>query len=86
MQCGARAGRAFRAQGGDRDSKLPDGKAGPGDTGSTHKQVHEVRQVRDAERAEPGIVRRTTADKGDASLLQICTCAMTIYSKLSGKG
>ena len=29
------------------------------DIGLTHKDIHEARQIRDAERADPGIVRRT---------------------------
>ena len=33
------------------------------DLGLTHKQVHEARQIRDAEAADPGIVRRTLDEK-----------------------
>lgn len=48
----------IRTRGGDRVSKLPDGKFGPGDLGLLDKQVHDARAIRDAEVAEPGIVRR----------------------------
>jgi hypothetical protein len=48
-----------RSQGGDRVSKLPDGKFGPSDIGLDDKQLHEARIIRDAETAEPGVVRRT---------------------------
>jgi hypothetical protein len=39
---------------------LPDGKVllTTEDIGLTSKQVHEARQIRDAERADPGTVRR----------------------------
>lgn len=39
---------------------------GARDIGLTHKQIHEARQVRDAEKSDPGIVRRTL----DAQLAQ----------------
>lgn len=29
------------------------------DIGLTHKEIHEARQIRDAERADPGVIRRT---------------------------
>lgn len=29
------------------------------DIGLTHKEVHEARQIRDAEKADPGVTRRT---------------------------
>lgn len=48
-----------RSRGGDRTSKLPDGKFGPSDVGLNDKQLHEARVIRDAEASEPGIVRRT---------------------------
>jgi hypothetical protein len=46
--------------GGDRTSNLSDGKVAPAtsDIGLTYKEIHEARQIRDAEEAEPGIVRR----------------------------
>lgn len=47
--------------GGDR-SKIPDENFAPAtaeDLGLTRKQVHEARQIRDAEEAQPGIVKRT---------------------------
>jgi hypothetical protein len=37
-----------RTRGGDRTSKLPDGKFGPKDAGLTDKQIHEARAVREA--------------------------------------
>ena len=54
----------MQSQGGDRKTiNLPDGKVDPAATteelGLTYKQIFEARQVRDAEEAEPGIVRRT---------------------------
>jgi hypothetical protein len=36
------------------------------DVGLTHKEVHEARQIRDAEEAEPGIIRRTLDGALDA--------------------
>lgn len=43
---------------------LSDGKVLPtaADIGLTHKQVHDARQIRDAEEADPGVVRRTLDD------------------------
>jgi hypothetical protein len=44
--------------GGDK-SKLPEQNfATVADIGLTHKDIHEARQIRDAEEADPGIVRR----------------------------
>lgn len=44
-----------------RPKSLPDGNtsATQANIGLTAKQVHEARQIRDAEQADPGIVRRT---------------------------
>jgi len=39
-------------QGGDRVSKLPDEKFAPDEIGLTHKEIHEARQIRDADRAD----------------------------------
>jgi hypothetical protein len=39
-------------------TKLPDGKFGPADIGLNDKQLHEARQIRDAEKCDPGVVRR----------------------------
>jgi hypothetical protein len=47
-----------RGRGGDRVTKLPDGKFGPKDIGLDDKQLHEARRIRDAEERDPGIVRR----------------------------
>jgi hypothetical protein len=43
---------------GERTFSSPE-KVGPSDIGLTPKEVHEPRQIRDAERADPGIVSRT---------------------------
>lgn len=54
-------GEAQRA-GGDRKTIVPDKNNDPPtvtDLGLTRKQVHEAREIRDAENADPGIVRRT---------------------------
>lgn len=42
-----------------------EGYATAADIGLTHKQVHEARLIRDAERAEPGIVRRVLDERID---------------------
>lgn len=52
-----------RSRGGDRISKLPDGKFGPSDVGLNDKQLHEARIIRDAEASEPGIVRRALNER-----------------------
>lgn len=39
---------------------------GVADIGLTHKQIHEARQIRDAEEADPGIVRRTLDEQLEA--------------------
>jgi hypothetical protein len=45
--------------GGDK-SKLPEQNfATVSDIGLTHKEIHDARQIRDAEAEDPGIVRRT---------------------------
>jgi hypothetical protein len=31
---------------------------GAADIGLTHKQIHEARQIRDAEQAQPGVIRQ----------------------------
>ncbi len=47
------------AAGGDR-SKIPDGNfATAAEIGLTHKDIHDARQIRDAEQADPGVIRRT---------------------------
>ena len=50
-----------------RPKNLPDGKnflpASAADIGLSHKEVHEARVIRDAEVAEPGIVRRALDEK-----------------------
>jgi hypothetical protein len=50
-----------------RPKNLPDQKnyspASAADIGLSHKEVHEARAIRDAEAAEPGIVRRTLEEK-----------------------
>jgi hypothetical protein len=44
-----------------RNANTPQGNISPtvADIGLTSKQIHEARQVRDAERKSPGVVRRT---------------------------
>jgi hypothetical protein len=48
-----------------RQTNIPDGNVLPvaADLGLTPKQIHEARQVRDAEVAEPGIVKRVVEEK-----------------------
>ena len=50
-----------------RPKNLPDGKVfspvTAADLGLSHKEVHEARVIRDAEKADPGIVRRTLEEK-----------------------
>jgi len=53
----------IRGRGGDRISKLPDGKFGPSDIGLDDKQICEARTIRAAEVVEPGIVRRALDEK-----------------------
>jgi uncharacterized surface protein with fasciclin (FAS1) repeats len=45
------------AHGGDRKIKVPD--ANLENIGLSKREVHEARQIRDAEEANPGVVRRT---------------------------
>lgn len=56
----ARDGGVVSAQG-QRTDLLPDEKKVPtvAELGLTHKDIHEARLIRDAEAADPGIVRRT---------------------------
>jgi hypothetical protein len=51
--------------GGDRVSKVPEQNLAPtvADLGLTKKDIHEARQIRDAEAKDPGIVRRVLDDK-----------------------
>jgi len=52
--------------GGDK-SKLPEGNfATVSDLGLSHKDIHEARIIRDAEKADPGIVRRVLDEKLEA--------------------
>lgn len=53
-----------RTQGGNQTSKAE--VCGPAEIGLTHKDIHEARIVRDAENADPGIVRRTLDSLIDA--------------------
>jgi hypothetical protein len=50
---------------GQRTDLLPDEKkvATAAELGLTHKEIHEARLIRDAEKTEPGIVRRTLNEK-----------------------
>lgn len=47
--------------GGRRNFKVPNGNVEPtaADIGLTRKQIHEAREIREAEESDPGIVRRT---------------------------
>lgn len=50
---------------GQRNDFLPEGEKVPtiSDIGFTHKDIHEARLIRDAEEADPGIVRRALDEK-----------------------
>ena len=48
-----------RANGGNQSASAEDCIPTVTDIGLTHKDIHEAREVRDAEEADPGIVRRT---------------------------
>ena len=54
-------GEVARLGSNQQDMGLPDGKTLPtaAALGMTHKDIHEARLIRDAEAADPGIVRRT---------------------------
>jgi phage N-6-adenine-methyltransferase len=46
----------------DRGANVPDGNISPAtveDIGLTRKQIHEAREIREAEKSDPGVVRRT---------------------------
>jgi hypothetical protein len=45
----------------DQNLLLDEKKVSVADIGLTHKDIHEARIIRDAEVADPGIVRRTLA-------------------------
>lgn len=51
------AGEVASKSDGRRSSKAEDQKPTVEDLGLTHKQVHQARQIRDAEEARPGVVR-----------------------------
>jgi hypothetical protein len=53
-----------RTQGGDQNSKAE--LCSAADIGLSNKDIHEARQIRNAEEAEPGIVRRTLNEALDA--------------------
>lgn len=65
-----------------RPKTVPDGNgfvATTTDIGLTRKQVHEARQIRDAEEAEPGIVRRVLDEKlagGEEPIRLRFSCSM----------
>jgi hypothetical protein len=50
-----------QTRGGDRKTNLPGRKDDPtvSDIGLTYKQVHEARQLRDAEAVDPSVIHRT---------------------------
>ncbi|WP_295810316.1 hypothetical protein [uncultured Nitratireductor sp.] len=50
-----------------RPKTLPEGKTfTAADVGMSHKEIHEARQIRDAEKADPGITRRTLDSRLEA--------------------
>lgn len=54
--------------GGGRNFKVPDGNVEPAtaaDIGLSRKEIHEARTIRDAEKSDPGVVRRTLNDRLD---------------------
>lgn len=53
------------SHGGDRMSNVPDRNDAPtaADLGLSRKDIHEARQIRDAEVAEPGIISRTIMER-----------------------
>jgi hypothetical protein len=55
----------IQRHGGDRLSKVSGENLAPtvSDLGLTRKEIHEARQIRDAEAADPGIVRRTLDER-----------------------
>lgn len=55
-----------RTQGGDQTSKAEFCSAA--DIGLSHKDIHEARQIRDAEEANPGIIQRTLDDRIESGL------------------
>jgi hypothetical protein len=52
-------GEVARVSDGRRSSKAEDLKPTAADIGLSHKEIHEARQIRDAEKRDPGVVRRT---------------------------
>lgn len=53
----AQARGEVRRDGGNQSSAREDCIPTAADIGLTHKEIHEAREIRDAEQAEPGIVR-----------------------------
>ncbi|RTL87901.1 MAG: hypothetical protein EKK29_07065 [Hyphomicrobiales bacterium] len=51
---------------GNPNSSKTEELPGPKDIGLTYKDIHEARQIRDAEKASPGIVRQTLNQKLEA--------------------
>lgn len=43
----------------EKNSSKPEEFLSMADVGLTHKEIHEARQIRDAEASDPGVVRRT---------------------------
>ena len=66
---------------GDRKTIVPTGnndRATVSDLGLTGKAIHEARQLRDAEAADPGAIRRTSDDRperGQEPAKAACRCA-----------
>ena len=59
--------------GGDRMSIIPDENNAPTSTdiGISSKEIHEARQVRDAEKVDPGVIQRTIAHFKYILILQV---------------
>jgi hypothetical protein len=62
------------SRGGERSGKEHSPAATVADVGLTRKEIHEARIIRDAEAAQPGIVRQTL-DEAQADVLEIEACA-----------
>lgn len=78
-----------RTRGGDRTTKLPDGKFGPSDIGLSDRTLHEARQIRDAERERPGIVRQTLDAKlaaGEEPNRAARSVSPTTFGLIKGNG
>lgn len=55
-----------RANGGDQSSRAEECIPTASEVGLSHREIHDARQIRDAEVAEPGVVRRVLDEALDA--------------------